>query len=753
MSVGDWFRRRTPLQLALERCRRSGADLSEELRRLGDYSIRRRADAEAICEAIDSAEISSDTFRALVGLFQEIDVESADPGVFSMLRDKGIPRIIGHVNLALDKLDPETTYSVLYPLKILAMYGTRAGAETIVRAARVPVEPESYMWATICGTFAQIESQREWLFAQLSDPLPNGFIAVALLDAANGVAMEGRPFSHPFDSPQGKRQVEHWLRDSNAENASYAISATVALPFISPPERDQLLAISLDHPLPNVQLEAAWAAAKMGRQAGLAILTRFCLDLNFSSKAVTYLHELGRSEHIPEEVNDPDFAAKAVFAQWLAHPNELGRPPDELEILDHRNLRWPPEFESKPFWLIRYRLRDETGLTEDDVSDGLVGSITFCFFFFALELRPPDDAYALHCYWEMEQGHITDKTVDLGCHEYDSMLRQWSREPVQKARVIRVAELSPSLRHPQRLVALAEAIKGDEAGWLVLDGTRSRWYAASDMPKEQSSKIVLMLHIGRQLLGFTDEPDRAHYLKQALPRRSSTEIIEAFERYLDTARRDPVQNAKLLGNSSILTKGFDRYVDARIAQGAKPRAQVIADSYERLLDLAGAADASLQESFHDSFAPLGWHFATYVDALVELGRSSDVGTLVGRFRKYWNHNLGYGQLGRAAFQCGDDVTAEPFLVRLREDLKDWYRSHEMSDLAEIWHRSGRVEDAHQLLIEALQRVLAEARSSGEPEIYEEVYIKHRSTFVRLFPDRAEPELKAVNLPLTISDSG
>ena len=65
-------------------------------------------------------------------------------------------------------------------------------------------------------------------------------------------------------------------------------------------------------------------------------LARFCLDVNRSEKARNYLAELGREDAIPAEALDPDFRAKAEFSQWLAHPNELGRAPDDLEIIEKR---------------------------------------------------------------------------------------------------------------------------------------------------------------------------------------------------------------------------------------------------------------------------------------------------------------------------------------------------------------------------------------------------------------------------------
>ena len=184
----------------------------------------------------------------------------------------------------------------------------------------------------------------------------------------------------------------------------------------------------------------------------------FCLDVHTAVKACRYLDELGREDAIPPEALEPDFRAMAEFSQWLAHPNELGRPPNELEIVDRRELAWPPEFDRKTLWLIRYRLRETPGSMADDVGLGLVGSITFCLADDNLHERPHEDAYAAHCYWELEaRGYVTEAEVEDDSTEYDGMLRQITLTGLGRPRIIRVIELSPELRYPQRLIAVARA--------------------------------------------------------------------------------------------------------------------------------------------------------------------------------------------------------------------------------------------------------------------------------------------------------
>jgi hypothetical protein len=747
MPFKDWFSRRTALQLALERGIQPGAELADELQKLQDYSIKSEADADAICNMLARLVPAGSTvggksaFHSLVGLFK--DVEGTACPAFAVLAEKGIGLLVQIVNDALRNPSRLNADDVLFALGILAGYGTREGTDAVIRAARQPLRPEAYMWHVILEAYSKAHPERERLFEDLSDPLPSDFLAVSLLDSANAVQRDGAEVTHPFDSAAGKQQLERWLTDGDDEHFSYAVSATAALPFISDPERDALLALAFDHPSAEVQLEAAWSAARLGRDAGIKWLARACLEVNLAERAKEYLGELGRADAIPAEAADASFQAKAAFSQWLAHPHELGRPPDELEIVDHRELKWPPDREPKEMWLIKYRVKDDTGLRPDDVGVGLVGTVTFCLFTYELDQRPPEDCYAIHCYWEMT-GRLIAETDVLGTStEYDQMLQQCKLDGVSPARIFFVVELSRELKYPQKLVALASATRHGQPGWIVLDGPRSHWYAASEIPAGASEKTVVMVHVGRVLLGFTDEPDRRRFFRPAAPPRAPEQIISAYERILDKARTDPKQAKRLLGGSSMLGTAFPDYVDALSASRSQSLAACTCAAYESLLGAAALAEAPLQGEELDCFSPLGQAFETYVDALIELNRHAHVPTLLEKFRPHWDHNLGFGKLGSAAFKSGHDQIAESFIVRLRHSLKDWYRCEEIGFLAEIWTKQGRSDEAHTLLIDALKSLQEQSRTAtgSDRASFEEWFQTRRATYLQLFPGRGENELR------------
>jgi len=731
-------------------------NLSNELRELGEYSIKSRKDAQAVCDALKRLDIEcEDSFNsplhALTAMFQ--NVAGRDCPAFDVFSTTGQTELIRAFKARLkNDMERREASDLLFILKMLALYGSREGAETILEAARLPLKPDDYLWSVILSVFSDEHPQRDWLFDALSDPLPPDFIAVGLLDAANAAAIAGSLSKHPFDSPTGREQIRHWLTDPNPDHFSYAHSATATLPFITGDMREDFFLLAMDHLDAGVRMEAAWAAAKVGRSSGWELLAEFCRQVSHSEMAQQYLTELGRADLIPAEVRDPSFQAKATFAQWLAHPNELGRPPDELEIVDHRMLHWPPERAAQPFWLIRYLARDETGLEPDDVDCGLVGSTTWCFFSYEMNRRPPEDVYAIHCYWEMEHANLIMQADATDPKEYASILTQWRGEPLQSAVVTHVAELSPELNPPSRMVALASAKLNGEEGWVALDDAGGAWYPKAEQPDAHDSG-VLKIHVGRQLLGFREQPNRREWLARPQPTIDPVQLITNYEKLVkECEQADVKRQEELLESHGPLERYFGKYVDAMVQAWRRPREEALIEAYEHLIKLADQADSSLEGKVLDVHAVLGAGFDDYIEALIHRDRASEVSPLVRRFEPHWDHNLGYGKLGSAAFKARDWELAEALLLKLRHGLEDYCRSEEMSQLAEIWAHRGQEEQARALLIDCLSKLVPEFQQSeyaSDRQMYASRYALHREAFLRLFAGD-EASLALAGLPAELS---
>jgi hypothetical protein len=246
--------------------------------------------------------------------------------------------------------------------------------------------------------------QKELLDA-LREPLPAGFAGVAYLDFANTVARHGGSAPHPFDTARGHALLDAWLSDANEDHFSYAHSAAASLPFVAAAARSNLLARAEAHPDQGVRLEAAWAAAKCGGERGLDTLRAACADPRSATAALRYLHELqaesgARDLSIP--VLSDDFLAMAEMCQWLAHPQEFGRPPAAIVEADARELFWPPTNDRRRLWLFRYEYPPDGNEGEPDTGYGMVGSVTFALFGETTADKRPEEVYALHCAWELE---------------------------------------------------------------------------------------------------------------------------------------------------------------------------------------------------------------------------------------------------------------------------------------------------------------------------------------------------------------
>lgn len=740
----------SPLQRALRRGFAPGGNLDDELGELRDYKIRSKRDARAIVDALSrlpATDVKSSGYKSplytLVGLFQ--DVDGRDAPAYAVLRDEGIDQLLRIFDELKHNRNDELSGDLLFLLKVLTIYGTHEGAERVIEAARIPIRPEDFMWSVILSGFRDEHPERDFVFQSLSNPLPPGFVAVGLLDAANREAIEGRLDHHPFNTEQGQAQLKVWISSRNPDEFSYAHSATAAMPFLDASIRGELLGHAREHTDTGVRIEAAWASAKLGQEIGLQMLRDYCLDVNHSSTAVRYLTELGREEIVPREVNEPEFLAKAEFANWLAHPNELGRPPDELEVLDHRTLYWPPAGEAKTLWLIKYRLADEWGLEADDVDCGLVGSTTWSFFSYKMHQRPAEDCYAIHCCWELGLEEIEPDDAS----DYENLLQQWPHEPLEDAEVVRVLEIPPELKHGRRIVAIATATMNGEQGWAVLDGADSLWYPASAMPEGEYVGAVLSTHVGRRLLGFPPAKTRNRNLRHDPQPPSPQEIIARYDKLLEECSGGTLDRRKTLlvdWRSPLVSKAAD-YASACEVDGRESGAEALVRVFRTLL---GAIDDLPEELRGDAYGKLGpsIRFDGFIDSLISLGESAQVLSTVAKLEPHWDHNSGYGSLGKAAFQAGDMETAERLFTKLRGSYDDWHRAEEMSLLARIWHQQGKASEASELMtgcLGGLVKEVKEAKYSSDRKRFEKQYQNHRKTYLELFPERAK-ELEQLRLP-------
>jgi hypothetical protein len=269
------------------------------------------------------------------------------------------------------------------------------------------------------------------------------------------------------------------------------------------------------------------------------------------------------------------------------------------------------------------------------------------------------------------------------------------------------------------------------------------------MPGGESDSTVLKVHVGRRLLGFTGDVERARYLIPAT-KREPAQVVQVYERLLQEAEasRSKRRAALLAESESPLYKHFGTYVEALSVSRQIPRSLALIAAYERFQAAVTDSDAELRRAaFGEWGCPLEKHFLAYVAALVEVGRGAEVAALIDSVRPYWEGRTTL--LGAAAFKADRLDIAEPLLNELRQTSESFYRFAEMGLLAETWLRQRKPDAARGLLVDCMRRLVVASRESKhqvDRRIHEGEFQQHRQTFVRLFPELGAPELARLGIP-------
>lgn len=752
----------SPLRRAIQRGLAQGGDLAKELLTLDDLTISVRRDAEAVVNALATQtpqqliqrtkeNDNNSAFYLLTSCFENCELEES--AAYKVFQEKGIPELLKAYDAIIALNQVENEEDLIYALKIMAHFQSKEGAQRIVEATRRPLAPDSYWWNHIFSELTNVNPIGESTLRAIRAPLPDERIAAKLLSEANELMLTDSISDHPFDTPAGHKQLEEWLvqtppksaPDEDYEENGRALDATVALAFINSDDRERLLKTAMKNESKDIQLEAAWAAAKAKFKFGTEALAEFCKDVHYAAKAKDYLEELEKKDAIPEAALEPNFAAKAEFSRWLQHPNELADIPDELEIVDQRELPWPPSGDMKKVWLIRYAKKDTTGLESDDVDIGMVGPMTWCFFYYDCTRRPIEDVYAIYAYFECKNQDLIQESYVEETLDPEQWLRQWKGEPLTDAEFILTISANGELNLRNHNLALASAKLNGEEGWVVFDGPRTRWYPKSEQPADEvgdyNDSVILEIHLGRQLLQLPlDANNRKEFLNNGPKQRTPEEIVAAYEKLIDEFdQATTTRQVELLASYGELQPHFDSYVSSVVKLKDADKTETTITLYEKLIDKAAKVKLEDKEDIYGSYSALGRMLETYSQILIERNRQADVIQLIKTMEPYRREDYNYSELGIIAFKAGDHALAESILSKVLDTrgVED-YLDEEVAILAEIWKGKGELKKGQQLMLESLKQIkrrIAESEEYPEarPEFIRE-YKVYYEKFLELYPD-------------------
>ncbi len=289
-------------------------------------------------------------------------------------------------------------------------------------------------WPDVSYAISPLMRTRDWdvdtVFPRLLDGLSAPSVAAAALDLANFVTREGMIDRHPAadrtralsillgnvagrllrleKSPQDFGDTVVKIQSVLGEGIALAVSLCDALGLIGDQSSIGKLNQALEIGHRRVQTEAAGALARLGDEPGKQRLLELAAEPSARLRVLAYAEELGFLDQVPEEYQTDEAKAVSELAMWLSQPFQVGLPPAELEVIDHRRQYWPSFTEPVETYLIRYvyRVGDQRMLS----NIGIVGPVTHAFSW-DLGNLPISDIYAAFAGWHAEHAEIFEVPV------------------------------------------------------------------------------------------------------------------------------------------------------------------------------------------------------------------------------------------------------------------------------------------------------------------------------------------------------
>ena len=387
-------------------------DLSQSVENFRDITVKSETEAKAICDGLITVhnlientfdETIEENIYHLTVLFQQTETDQAS----DYLNDNGITLLMNVLDKILEK--EYTTDGFNNPnmmiLKMCALYAHKDSFYKLVTHMKASLESDDFLWEMIFRSIGRNDSKVNFVTENLGDIIPKEFIGICYLDMCNNKNIENPDFKHPFNTPHGSNYLLELVKNFSKDTESYVVSATVTIPFLDETYRNQLIEAIRNIKSPLVQMEAAWAGAKLNLESSIADLIAFTKDSRTSKKAVSYMYELDLDKRIPKEVSEPSFEALSEMSEWLSHPQEFGAFPDELEIMAKKELHWPPTDDKRDMYAIKYTYKNYHGEGKDLSGVGMVGSITFALFGMSEDLTKLDTTtlYGMYSLWEKSE--------------------------------------------------------------------------------------------------------------------------------------------------------------------------------------------------------------------------------------------------------------------------------------------------------------------------------------------------------------
>ncbi|MDZ4848266.1 MAG: HEAT repeat domain-containing protein [Pirellulaceae bacterium] len=257
-------------------------------------------------------------------------------------------------------------------------------------------------------------------------------------------------------------------------------------------------ALSLRHR--RVQTEAAGALARLNQEFGRESLVALAAEPVARLRVLHYADELGLSDKIDALHSQPCAIAEAELALWLAQPQQLGLPPQNIEVVDQRMLFWPSFDEPQACFLFRFQYQLPNG---EWSNIGMAGPLVHSFAADLADL-PVLDIYAAFAGWHAEHPEIFEIPVEHwnAAHQRQTApLMRWLEDNQHEN--IRPLWIGCFLNE---ICLVVESTVDSATGVAVTDGLETIWYSNVGRLRPLGAFEAYSVFKGRKILR-TFNPD------------------------------------------------------------------------------------------------------------------------------------------------------------------------------------------------------------------------------------------------------
>jgi hypothetical protein len=471
---------------------------------------------EALGERVRKAGQIPRRWRLLMQLLASklVRQQTEDRRVDSLGSSAVSPDLLAELARGLAELDGPAAAHVL---QILA---SQRDEESIQQLSAAMADSPPAVWQHAAMALSPLWNasgdELELFFDRLQYHDPSPITLTVLLDLANYAVSRRRLVEHPWAErvdqlqtllerlvtqlekfqarPEAFGSSVEEIQRMLGDSVSLCVSLCHALGLIGVSSSLDALRGVLQLSHRRAQVEAAFALARLGDQAGTGHLLSLAADPVARLRVVAYAEELGIAEEIDENLREPSKLAESELCGWLAEPDKFGIAPMSIELSDSRTLYWPSYEEPRNCYLFKFTYQfADRALT----NIGIAGPTTHAFQSNLVGLDC-DDIYAAFAGWDVEHEEIY--AIPMAMLNADQR-----READRQTLVLEAAgceHVEPRLLTFMlgEVALLARLNREGKPHWCVTNGDEIMAFPTSSRPDALTEEVVLSIYRGRKIL-------------------------------------------------------------------------------------------------------------------------------------------------------------------------------------------------------------------------------------------------------------